>query len=285
MFDIVMLGISGGIYIVPLYALVQQRSDEKKRSRIIAANNVLNALFMVAASLYGLFALSAGVSIPMLFLIMALMNVAVALFIFKRVPEFIMRLMIWLLIVSIYRVNKIDLDKIPDKGPAVLVCNHVSFVDALILAGSIKRPIRFIVHYKIFQIPMLSFILKTANAIPIADANEDSALMEQAFDKISQSLKDGELVCIFPEGKITSTGKLNSFKPDIKKVLDRDPVSVVPLALRGLWGSLFSRKSSNVLLRFIPRVFYNRIALIAVDPIPARDASLTTLYDTISKQL
>jgi 1-acyl-sn-glycerol-3-phosphate acyltransferase len=285
MFDIVMLGISGGIYIVPLYALVQQRSDEKKRSRIIAANNVLNALFMVAASLYGLFALSAGVSIPMLFLIMALMNAAIALFIFKQVPEFIMRLVIWLLVHSIYRVKKIDLDKIPDTGPAVLVCNHASFVDALILAGSIKRPIRFVMHYKIFQIPMLSFILRTANAIPIADAKEDSALMEQAFDKISQSLKEGELVCIFPEGKITSTGELNSFKPDIKKVLDRDPVSVVPLALRGLWGSLFSRKTDNVMLRLMPGVFYNRIALIAVDPIPARDASLTTLYDTISKQL
>ncbi len=285
MFDIVMLGISGGIYIVPLYALVQQRSDEKKRSRIIAANNVLNALFMVAASLYGLFALSAGVSIPMLFLIMALMNAAIALFIFKQVPEFIMRLVIWLLVHSIYRVKKIDLDKIPDTGPAVLVCNHASFVDALILAGSIKRPIRFVMHYKIFQIPMLSFILRTANAIPIADAKEDSALMEQAFDKISQSLKEGELVCMFPEGKITSTGELNSFNPDIKKVLDRDPVSVVPLALRGLWGSLFSRKTDNVMLRLMPGVFYNRIALIAVDPIPARDASLTTLYDTISKQL
>jgi 1-acyl-sn-glycerol-3-phosphate acyltransferase len=216
---------------------------------------------------------------------MALMNAAVALFIFKQVPEFIMRLMIWLLIHSIYRVNKIDLDKIPDTGPAVLVCNHVSFVDALILAGSIKRPIRFVVHYKIFQIPMLSFILKTANAIPIADAKEDSALMERAFDKISQSLKEGELVCIFPEGKITSTGELSSFKPDIKKVLDRDPVSVVPLALRGLWGSLFSRKPNNVILRLMPRVFYNRIALIASDSIPAREASLETLYDTISKQL
>jgi 1-acyl-sn-glycerol-3-phosphate acyltransferase len=284
-FDIVMLGISGGIYIVPLYALMQQRSDEKKRSRIIAANNVLNALFMVAASLYALFALSAGVSIPMLFLIMALMNAAVALFIFRRVPEFIMRLMVWLLIHSIYRVNKIDLDKIPDTGPVVLVCNHVSFVDALILAGSIKRPIRFVVHYKIFQIPILSFIFKTANAIPIADAKEDADLMEQAFDKISQSLKNDELVCIFPEGKITSTGELNSFKPCLKKVLDRDPVLVVPLALRGLWGSFFSRKHGNAMSRFFPRGLYNRIELIAADPIPVSDASLVNLYDIISKQL
>lgn len=285
MFDILMIGISGGIYIVPLYSLVQQRSDQKKVSRIISANNVLNALFMVAASLYGLFALSAGISIPMLFLIMALMNAVVTLFIFSLVPEFIMRLMVWLLIHSIYRVKKIDLDKIPDTGPAVLVCNHVSFVDALILAGSIKRPIRFVVYYKIFQIPVLSFIFRTTNAIPIASAKEDPILMEQAFDKISQSLKDNELVCIFPEGKITDNGELNSFKPGIKKILDRDPVPVVPLALRGLWGSFFSRKHGNAMSRFFPRGLYNRIELIAADPIQASDASLAVLHDAISKQL
>jgi 1-acyl-sn-glycerol-3-phosphate acyltransferase len=285
MLDILMLGISGGIYIVPLYSLVQQRSDEKKRSRIIAANNVLNALFMVAASLYGMFALSAGVSIPMLFLIMALMNAAVAAFIFKLVPEFIMRLMVWLLIHCIYRVYKIDLEKIPDTGPAVLVCNHVSFVDALILAGSIKRPIRFVMYYKIFQIPVLSFIFKTANAIPIAGAKEDPVLMDQAFEKISQALKANELVCIFPEGKITDSGELNSFKPGIKKILDRDPVPVVPLALRGLWGSFFSRKHGNAMSRFFPRGFYNRIELIADDPIPASEASLVVLHDAILKKL
>jgi 1-acyl-sn-glycerol-3-phosphate acyltransferase len=285
MFDIIMLGISGGIYIVPLYALVQQRSDAKKRSRIIAANNIVNALFMVVASLYGLFGLSSGLSISMLFLIMALMNAVVALFIYKLVPEFIMRLMVWLLIHSIYRINKIDLDKIPDADPAVLVCNHVSFVDALILAGSIKRPIRFVMYYKIFQIPLLSFVFKTLNAIPIAGAKEDSVLMEQAFDKISQSLKDGELVCIFPEGKITDTGKLNLFKPCIKKVLERNPVPVVPLALRGLWGSFFSLKHGNAMSRLFSHSLYSRIELIAVDPIPARDASLTNLYDTVLKQL
>lgn len=285
MIDIVMLGVSGGIYIVPLYALVQQRSDEKKRSRIIAANNVLNALFMVAASLYGLFALSSGISIPMLFLIMALMNAAVALFIFKLVPEFIMRLLVWLLIHTVYRVNKVDLDKIPDTGAAVLVCNHVSFVDALILAGSIKRPIRFVMYYKIFQIPILSFVFRTAGAIPIAGAREDSKLMTQAFDTISQALDNDELVCIFPEGKITENGELNVFKPGISQILERNPVPVVPLVLRGLWGSFFSRKHGNAMSRFFPRGLYNRIELIAANPVQAADASIVVLYDTISSKL
>ncbi|MFT5219753.1 MAG: 1-acyl-sn-glycerol-3-phosphate acyltransferase [Gammaproteobacteria bacterium] len=262
-FDILMLGVSGGIYIVPLYALVQQRSDAKKRSRIIAANNVLNALFMVVASLYGLFALSAGISIPLLFCIMAVMNAAVALFIFTMVPEFIMRLLVWLLVHTVYRVDKVDLDNIPDEGPALLICNHVSFLDALVLAGSIRRPIRFVMYYRIFEIPLLSFIFKTAGAIPIAGAREDPELMARAFDKISAALADGELMCIFPEGKISIDGELNAFKPGVRQILQRNNVPAIPLALRGVWGSFFSRKYGKAMSTLFPRGWFNRIELVA----------------------
>jgi len=280
-FDIVMLGVSGGIYIVPLYALVQQRSEEKKRSRIIAANNVLNALFMVAASLYGFLALKAGIDIPTLFLIMALMNAAVAVFIFMLVPEFIMRLLVWILVHSIYRVNKIDLEKIPDAGPLVLVCNHVSFVDALVLIGSIRRPIRFVMYYKIFQIPVLSFIFKTANAIPIAGAKENPELMQNAFDQVSAALNDDEVVCIFPEGKITDNGEMNEFKAGVTRIIERDPVAVVPLALRGLWGSFFSRKYGNAMTRLFPRGLFSKIDLVAGDVVAADDVSLDGLSTTV----
>ncbi|MFB3058959.1 MAG: MFS transporter, partial [Gammaproteobacteria bacterium] len=224
MIDIVMLGVSGGIYIVPLYALVQQRSELKKRSRIIAANNVLNALFMVVAALYALFILSTGVTVSTLFLIMAIMNVIVTLFIFTLVPEFVMRLLIWLLIHTVYSVDKTGLDKIPDDGPALLICNHVSFVDALILAGSIKRPIRFVMYFRIYQLPILSFIFKTANAIPIASPNEHAGLMKLAFNRISEAFAEGELVCIFPEGKITDSGEMGQFKSGVIRILERDPV-------------------------------------------------------------
>jgi 1-acyl-sn-glycerol-3-phosphate acyltransferase len=280
--DILMLGVSGGIYIVPLYALVQQRSNEKKRSRIIAANNMLNALFMVVAALYGFFALSNGIDIPSLFLIMAIMNAAIVLFIFTLVPEFIMRLIIWLVIHIAYRVDKTGLDKIPDSGPAVLICNHVSFVDALILAGSIKRPIRFVMYYRIYQLPILSFVFKTANAIPIAGANEDSGLTKLAYNRISEALQDGELVCIFPEGKITESGKLAEFRPGVIKILRRDPVPIIPLALRGLWGSFFSRKYGNAMSRWFPRGWFSRIELVAGDAIDPTDASTESLYRRIS---
>lgn len=278
--DIIMLGVSGGLYIVPLYALIQQRSELRKRSRIIAANNVLNALFMVAASVYGLIVLSAGVSIPVLFLIMALMNAAVVLFIFKLVPEFIMRMLIWLLVHTIYRVDKSGLDNIPDEGPAVLICNHVSFVDALVLAGSLRRPIRFVMYYKIFQMPLLSFIFRTANAIPIAGAREDPAMMERAFEQVSEALRQGEIVCIFPEGKLTEDGEMNAFKPGLSRILQRDPVPVVPLALRGLWGSFFSRAYGSAMSRLLPRGMLSRIELVAGEAVAA-DTTLDQMQERV----
>jgi len=280
-FDIVMLGIFGGLFIVPLYALIQQRSEPDKCSRVIAANNVLNALFMVIASLYGLFALSAGVSIPMLFLIMALMNAAVAIFIFTLVPEFIMRLLVWLLVHLVYRVDEQSLEHIPDDGPALLVCNHVSFVDALVLAGCVRRPIRFVMYYRIFQMPVLRFIFRTANAIPIAGAREDPAMMERAFDAVSESLRDGDVVCIFPEGKLTENGELNPFKPGVIRILKRDPVPVVPLALRGLWGSYFSRAHGAAMSKPFVRGLFSRIELVAGAAIPPAEAKLARLQSAV----
>jgi len=283
-FDLLMLGISGGIYIVPLFALVQQRSEPSKRSRIIAANNVLNALFMVVASVYGFVVLSAGVSIPVLFLIMSVLNAAVALFIFKLVPEFAMRLLIWMLVHTMYRIDKTDLDKIPDEGPAILVCNHVSFVDALVLAGCIRRPIRFVMYYRIFQLPLLSFVFKTANTIPIAGAKEDKDMMDSAFNQISAALQNGELVCIFPEGKITEDGEINEFKPGVMWALNRDQVPVIPLALRGLWGSFFSRAHGNAMSRLFPRGMLSRLELVAGDPVEA-DAVTPALLQQNVEQL
>lgn len=281
MVDIFMLGVFGGLYIVPLFALVQQRSEPDKRARIIAANNVLNAFFMVLATGFSLFALSSGLTIAELFLVIAVMNAAVALWIFTLVPEFIMRLLVWLLIHTIYRVKKTDLDKIPDSGACVLICNHISFIDALILAGCIRRPIRFVMYYKIFKLPILSFIFKTAHAIPIAGAKEDPQLMEQAFSQISTALNEGELVCIFPEGKITQDGALNPFKSGVIKILENNPAPVVPLALRGLWGSYFSRRHGKAMSKLFPRGFFNRIELVAGDVIAAENASLDHLQESV----
>lgn len=280
MFDIVMLGVFGGLYTVPLYSLIQQRSEAKHRARIIACNNILNAVFMVAASSLAIGLLALDFSIPQLFLITALLNAAVGIYIYRLVPEFMMRFIVWLLIHSVYRVHKEGLEQIPDDGPAVLICNHVSYVDALVIAACVRRPIRFVAWYKIYQRPILNFVFRTAQAIPIASRREDPAMLSAAYDKISAELEAGNLVCIFPEGKLTKTGEISPFQPGLKKIIERNPVPVVPLALRGLWGSAFSRKEGNFLLTLLRRI-WSRVELIVGPPVAPDHIQLEALKEQI----
>jgi 1-acyl-sn-glycerol-3-phosphate acyltransferase len=268
--DVLGIGVFGGFYIVPLYALIQSRTAENERSRVIASNNILNALFMVVSAIVSIVLLSVvKLSIPQLFLVISLMNIAVNAYIFKIVPEFTMRFMIWLLGHSMYRVEHRNLELIPDEGAALLVCNHVSFVDALLIGGAVRRPIRFVMYYKIYNLPVLNFIFRTAGTIPIAGRNEDLAIYDQAFKKIAEYLKDGELVCIFPEGKLTADGEINEFKGGLNRILQETPVPVIPLALQGLWGSFFSRDPNKGIFRRL----WSRITVVA-GPAVAMDAAL-----------
>ncbi len=260
------LGMFGGFYIVPLYALIQSRTEEHERARVVAANNILNALFMVIAALVSiLFLTVAGLSIPQLFLAVSLMNVAVSLYIFKVVPEFTMRFLIWMLSHSIYRVRQENLEAIPEEGGAVLVCNHVSFVDALLIGGAVRRPVRFVMYYKIFNLPVLNFVFRTAGAVPIAGRSEDERVYERAFERIARYLAEGEVVCIFPEGKLTGDGEIDEFKAGVERILASNPVPVIPLALQGLWGSFFSRAPHKGLFKR----FWSRVTISAGRPLPA----------------
>lgn len=278
--DLVLLGMFGGFYIVPLYALIQERSDPAHRSRIIAANNILNALFMVASAGIALGLLKAGLSIPQLFLATGLMNAIVAIYIYSLVPEFLMRFLAWLLIHSVYRVDTQGLDQIPDNGACVIVCNHVSFVDAIVIAACVRRPVRFVMDHRIFGLPLLRFIFRTMRAIPIASAKEDPVLKERAFAEAAGALKAGEIVCIFPEGKITDTGEMNPFRPGLQRILQQAPVPVVPMALRGLWGSFFSRSYRGRAMRKL-RGLFSRIALVAGPPLAPDQATPETLQQRV----
>jgi 1-acyl-sn-glycerol-3-phosphate acyltransferase len=279
LFDILGLGVFGGFYIVPLYALIQSRTAENERARVIAANNILNALFMVVSALVTILLLSvAKLTIPELFLVVSLLNIAVNTYIFKIVPEFSMRFMIWLLSHSMYRVQHKNLQAIPDEGAALLVCNHVSFVDALLIGGAVRRPIRFVMYYKIYNLPVLNFIFRTAGTIPIAGRAEDEAIYERAFKKIAEYLNDGELVCIFPEGKLTTDGQINEFKAGVTRILEQTPVPVIPMALQGLWGSFFSRDPNKGFLRRL----WSRVTLVAGEPIAASEATQKRLREQVT---
>ena len=266
-FDMAMLGAFGGFYSVPLYAMVQERADRKFMSRIIAANNILNALFMVAAAGLAIAVLKLGFSIPQLFLVLALLNALVAAYIYTLLPEFLMRFVVWIIINVLYRIKTTGRENIPVKGPAVVVCNHISFMDALVLGGSIRRPVRFVMYYKIFQNPFLNYLFRTAKAIPIASANEDDSLLHEAFDKIDSELEQGNIVCIFPEGGITRDGNIHEFRGGIEKIIARRPVPVIPAAISGLWGSWFSRKKEGGLRR-IPGRLLARVDIRIGEPVP-----------------
>ncbi|MBL8514229.1 MAG: MFS transporter [Betaproteobacteria bacterium] len=279
MADLFLLAMFAGFYSVPLYAMMQARTEKDYRARIIAANNILNALFMVVASLMAAAILKGGLSIPELFLTVAIMNAAVALFIYKLVPEFLMRFMVWMLIHTFYKLDKKGLENIPDEGACVVVCNHVSFVDALVIGGAIQRPVRFVMDHRIFKVPLLSFFFRTAGTVPIAPAKEDPEMLERAYDKIAAYLEAGEIVCIFPEGRITDNGEMYPFKKGIQRIVERTPVPVIPMALQGLWGSFFSRWGGTA-MRY-PRGFFSRIALSIGDAVAPQTASPEMLQEKV----
>jgi 1-acyl-sn-glycerol-3-phosphate acyltransferase len=281
LFDCIMIGIFGGLYIVPLFAIIQTRCDPKHVSRTIAGMNIMNALFMVVAALVAMVLLKMGFTIPQIFMATAIMNALVAVYIFSLVPEFLMRFVAWLLIHTIHRVDRIDTDRIPKEGAAVLVCNHVSYVDAIVIMAASPRPIRFVMDHCIFKIPVLSWIFKTAKAIPIAPAKEDPWIMEKAYVDIAQALHEGELVCIFPEGKLTSDGEMNEFRGGIKKIIDRSPVPVIPMALRGLWGSMLTRSKGNPFERSFKRGPLSKLALVVGQPLAPAQATPEVLQERV----
>jgi 1-acyl-sn-glycerol-3-phosphate acyltransferase len=281
LFDLGAIAVFGGLYIVPLYSLVQTRSEPGYLSRTIAAVNIINALFMVASAILAIALLSAGLDIPQMFLVVSLMNIAVAVFIFTLVPEFLMRLLVWLLMHSMYRLTRRGAENLPLEGPAVLVCNHVSYVDALIIGSASRPPVRFVMYHKIFDIPVLRFIFRTAQAIPIASRKEDPDLLTRAYDKVAEELSMGNIVCIFPEGRLTTDGQMNEFKAGIEQIIERSPVPVIPMALRGLWGSAFSRAGKRLSSR-IRRGLFTRIELNVGEPVLPADVRREDLFERVA---
>jgi 1-acyl-sn-glycerol-3-phosphate acyltransferase len=280
--DCALIGVFGGLFIVPLYALILSRSAESHRARIIACNNILNAGFMVLAAVLAIAWFALGFSIPQLFILAGVLNALVATYIYTLVPEFLMRFLTWVFVNLMYRIKVRGLENIPETGPVLLVSNHVSFMDALVIGGSVRRPVRFVMDHSIFRIPILGFIFRTARAIPIAPAREDPDALQKAFDRIDAELADGEVVCIFPEGKLTRDGEMNEFKRGVEKILERRPVPVIPMALRGLWGSFFSRRGGKAAMSQLPNRFWSRIELVATAPVPGSDASATGLQRIVA---
>ena len=272
--DLAGMGLFAGMFVVPLQANIQARTPVDRRARVIAANNVMNAVFMVGGAGLAIAWLSLGGSVPALLLGLAIVNIGVAAYIFRQVPEFAMRFLVWMVSHTIYRVRHTGLENIPDKGAAIIVCNHVSYVDAPLLAGAVRRPIRFVMHKDIYRIGVLNFIFRTGRAIPIAAESDDADIYRAALDAIRDGLAAGDLLCIFPEGKLTTDGAVGLFRRGIERIVAQTPVPVVPMALCGLWGSFFSREGTGA-FRWrrrgsgLPARFWSRVEVVAAAPLAA----------------
>jgi len=278
--DVFLLSVSGGFFTVPLYTFIQQRSQKEIRSRVIAGNNISNAFFMVVSSLFLAALYHYKYSYPQIFLIFSIMNALVAIYIYTIIPEFMLRFMAWSLTNILYRLKVTGRENLPLEGPFVIACNHVTFIDGLVIASGCPRPARFVMYYKYFDMPFMSRIFKDSKVIPIAGAHEDPAVMNAAFDKIAAELEDGEVVCIFPEGKLTHDGTMHEFRPGIEKIIERTPVPVVPACLNGLWGSYFSKKYRGNERRPFKRK-WSRISLEFGAPIPPEEVSTERLFEAI----
>lgn len=281
MADLTLMAAFAGCFIVPLYTCIQSWADPAERSRIIAVNNVMNALFMVVYAGVQILLL-AYLSVPQIFVVIALLNVAIAFHIYRLIPEFTLRFMAYMLTWVTYRLKVTGLEHVPDEGGALLVCNHVSFVDWLFIGGAVRRPVRFVMHAAFAKHPIMKALMADAKIIPIASAKEDPEALQRAMELIAVELQAGEVVCIFPEGRLTDTGEMNGFRPGVERILATTPVPVVPMALRGLWGSFFSKFDGKAFDQPFRRGLWSRVELVLAPPVPAAEATAAGLQEIVA---
>ena len=282
MADLGLLALFAGLYSVPMYALIQLRSQPSHRARIIAANNILNALFMIASAVIVGVLIKLGLTVPQVFLVVGLLNAVVAFYIFMLVPEYLLRFIAFVTARVVYRFKVRHDERIPATGPAILVCNHVSFIDPVLLMAASPRPIVFIMDHQIFRTPLLGWFFRLAKAIPIAPQKVEPATYAQAFARARAVLDDGDLLCIFPEGAITRTGEMGEFKGGVMKLLESNPVPVIPLALHNLWGSFFSRADGRAMARPFRRGLFNRVVLSAGEPVAPAEVTPAELQRRVA---
>jgi hypothetical protein len=281
--DTIAMGVFCGIYLVPLYTLIQKRTPIEMCSRVIAGNNIVGAFFMVMASVYAIVMVNLDFTIADIFWYTSIATLLLTLGVLQAVPEFVIRFIAWILVNTLYRVEKEGLDKIPKDGPAILVCNHVSFLDPVLILAYTKRPVRFIMWYTYHNIPLIGWLFKKAKTIPIAGDKEDPSIKEKALKDAVAALRNGELVGLFPEGTLTKDGELGIFRGGILQILEKEPVPVIPIAVKGLWGSFFSCKHGRVMLHFPRNWFKNKIGIVAGEPLEPEEFTLDNCKDRIQE--
>ena len=273
--DILLLGLFGGAFVLPLYTELQQSTETQNRARIISINNLMNALFMVISSVFAILFLGLlGAQMSFYLIVIGLINIGFALYLHLKNSARTFRFIAQLASRLIYRIDDQQINTLPKEGPAVIVCNHVSYADPVIIFGACKRPIRFLMDKKIRDISAISWAFKGAGTLPLCSPTEDRKTYANSMKQAIQLLKDGELVFIFPEGRLSQDGAIGHFHRGVEKLLEGQAVPVYPMAIRGLWGSFFSHGGGPALKSAAKlRLFRRRVELRVGDPLPPAEAN------------
>jgi acyl-[acyl-carrier-protein]-phospholipid O-acyltransferase/long-chain-fatty-acid--[acyl-carrier-protein] ligase len=250
--DLALLGFFGGFFIVPISALLQHRPAREQKGSLLAAANLLSFVgIFLASGVYYLLTVSLKLSPPTVFLIIAAMTLAATVYIVVLLPDSLLRFVLWLLTRTLYRIKILGRDNIPAKGGALFVCNHVSFVDALLLLASTDRRVRFMMLKSHYELPFLKPFARLLGIIPISSEQRPREMLH-SLQVASDAIRAGEVVCIFAEGQITRIGHLLPFRRGFERIMKDVEAPIIPVALDGVWGSIFSFEKGRFLWK-VPR--------------------------------
>jgi len=255
------LSISFSFFIIPLFTSLQSRTKPEDKTLMFSVSNVLNSLFMIFGLSLSLGLQSLNWSVSLIFLSVAVLNLGISFLCYLYFPVPTLRMLGRFLCRVFYKFRMQNQIDIPEKGPLILVCNHVSFIDWLFIGSFFPRPVRFVMYYQFMNIPIAKYLFKQGGIIPIAGRFENKEIFDRAFQDVSEALKNEEVVCIFPEGELTKGGDVGLFKTGIEHVLNKDLVPILPMAIKGLWGSYFSYYKTQAMKGF-PRPTNRKVNLI-----------------------
>jgi acyl-[acyl-carrier-protein]-phospholipid O-acyltransferase/long-chain-fatty-acid--[acyl-carrier-protein] ligase len=254
--DLSVLGFFGGFFIVPIAALLQHRPERESRGGVLAAANLLSFVGIFAASgVYYLVTVVLHLSPSTVFVLLAAVTLGGTVYVVWLMPDALLRFGLWLLTRTLYRVRVLGRENIPDKGGALFVCNHVSFVDALLLIASTDRRVRFVMFAGIYELPYVKPFARILGAIPISSTQRPRDMIK-SLRTASDAIRAGDVVCIFAEGQITRIGQLLPFRRGMEQIMKGVEAPVVPVALDGVWGSIFSFEKRRFLWKWPRRIPY-----------------------------
>jgi acyl-[acyl-carrier-protein]-phospholipid O-acyltransferase/long-chain-fatty-acid--[acyl-carrier-protein] ligase len=252
---LVFLGFSGGLFIVPLFALLQQRSLKEEKGQLIATANFLGTLgILLASAVLWSFRDLLQIQADQIIMIFGLFTLAVTAYILTILPDFLIRFTLWILTHTVYRIRIVGQEHMPFHGPALIVCNHISQVDGLLVAASVQRFVRFMVYRPYYEMKLLHWLFRLMKAIPTSGRNRKEIV--ESLEQAREELRQGHVVCIFAEGAISRTGNLLPFKRGFEKIIEGLDIPVIPVHLDRLWGSIFSFKDGAFFWKWPQRIPY-----------------------------